>query len=114
MMAEEGRERMSYFEDGLENHDPRIEGPMIYGVNHEHFTLTVYSEDGSVNKYWNVRILKDEIGYCRIACPRDDKILNFNWFEWTAYFFIRSGMKELILLPNKGKRAVMSLSEGVK
>lgn len=104
-----------YFEQSIEkDRDPGIDDRFIYGVDVKHFTVTVYSPDGRVQKYWNARILKDKLGYCRIACPRDDKILNFNWFEWTAYMFSQSGMNELVFMPDSGIRNVTGLSKEVK
>ena len=94
--------------------DPVLDDPIIYGNNIEKFTVIVYSPDGRVSKYWNARILKDLTGYCRIACPRDGKILNFNWFNWTAYMFTHDGMNELVFMPDSGKRTVTSLSKEVK
>ena len=100
----------AYFETPMSEADPVLDDPIIYKVNEDHFTLTVYSEEGRVTKYWNARVLKDEVGYVRIACPRDKKILHFNWFKWTAYFFIQSGMKELVLMPNLSKLNLTSLA----
>lgn len=94
--------------------DPVLDDPIIYGNNIKKFTVIVYSTDGRVSKYWNARILKDLTGYCRIACPRDGKILNFNWFNWTAYMFVHDGMNELVFMPDSGKRTVTSLSKEVK
>lgn len=105
----------AYSEGSIENdRDPVLDDPIIYGNNVKNFTVTVYSPDGRVSKYWNARILKDLTGYCRIACPRDGKILNFNWFNWTVYMFSQSGMNELVFMPDSGKRTVASLSKGVK
>ena len=101
----------AYFECPLNESDPALDDPIIYKVNEDHFTLTVYSEEGRVTKYWNARVLKDEVGYVRIACPRDKKILHFNWFKWTAYYFIQSGMKELVLMPNLSKLNLTSLAK---
>lgn len=101
----------AYFERPLAESDQVLDDPIIYKVNEDHFTLTVYSEEGRVTKYWNARILKDEVGYVRIACPRDKKILHFNWFKWTAYYFIQSGMKELVLMPNLSKLNLTSLAK---
>ena len=100
-----------YFERPLAESDPVLDDPIIYKVNEDHFTLTVYSEEGRVTKYWNARVLKDEVGYVRIACPRDKKILHFNWFKWTAYYFIQSGMKELVMMPNLSKLNLTSLAK---
>lgn len=100
----------AYFERPLTESDPVLDDPIIYKVNEDHFTLTVYSEEGRVTKYWNARVLKDEVGYVRIACPRDKKILHFNWFKWTAYYFIQSGMKELVMMPNLSKLNLTSLA----
>lgn len=105
----------AYSEGSIEeDRDPILDDPIIYGVNIPSFAVTVYSPDGRVKKYWNARILKDLTGYCRIACPRDGKILCFNWFEWTAYMFSQSGMNELVFMPNSGKRNVSSLSKEVR
>ena len=101
----------AYFERPLAESDPVLDDPIIYKVNEDHFTLTVYSEEGGVTKYWNARVLKDEVGYVRIACPRDKKILHFNWFKWTAYYFIQSGMKELVMMPNLSKLNLTSLAK---
>ena len=101
----------AYFERSLAESDPVLDDPIIYKVNEDHFTLTVYSEEGRVTKYWNARVLKDEVGYVRIACPRDKKILHFNWFKWTAYYFIQSGMKELVMMPNLSKLNLTSLAK---
>lgn len=101
----------AYFERPLAESDPVLDDPIIYKVNEDHFTLTVYSEEGRVTKYWNARVLKDEVGYVRIACPRDKKILHFNWFKWTAYYFIQSGMKELVMMPNLSKLNLTSLAK---
>lgn len=114
-MAEHVNRWDSYGEASIEtDRDPALDDPIIYGVNVKHFTVTVYSQDGRVNKYWNARILKDLLGYCRIACPRDGKILKFNWYDWSAYMFSQSGMNELVFMPNSGKRVVSSLSKEVK
>nr|DAF12202.1 MAG TPA: hypothetical protein [Caudoviricetes sp.] len=99
----------AYFETTLEERDPVFDDQIIYKVNADHFDLTVYGEDGRVNKYWNARVLRDEVGYVRIACPRDNKILHFNWFKWTVYYFIQSGMKELVLMPDSSKRILTNL-----
>lgn len=101
----------AYFESPLSERDPVLDDPIIYKVNEDHFTLTVYSEEGRVTKYWNARVLKDEVGYVRIACPRDKKILHFNWFKWTAYYFIQSGMKELVMMPDVSKLNLTSLAK---
>ena len=101
----------AYFERPLAESDPVLDDPIVYKVNEDHFTLTVYSEEGRVAKYWNARVLKDEVGYVRIACPRDKKILHFNWFKWTAYYFIQSGMKELVMMPNLSKLNMTSLAK---
>lgn len=105
----------AYLEGSIEeDRDPVLDDPIIYGVNVPNFAVTVYSPEGRVQKYWNARILKDLTGYCRIACPRDGKILNFNWFEWTAYMFSKSGLNELVFMPNSGRRKVSSLYKGVR
>lgn len=103
-----------YFEKPISEADPEIDDPIIYHVNEEHFTLTVYSEGGRVSKYWNVRVLKDTMGYVRIACPREKKILHFNAFKWSAYFFTQSGMKELVMVPDSSKRTITKLTKEVK
>ena len=112
-MAEKVNVWNSYFEKDIEDRDPVLDDPIIYEVNHDHFTLTVYSPDGRVSKYWNARVLKDELGYCRIACPREKKILYFNWFNWSA-FFCQSGMKELVMMPDSSCRTVTTLMREVK
>lgn len=104
----------AYFEKSIDERDPVLDDPIIYKVNEDHFTLTVYSEDGRVNKYWNARVLKDEVGYVRIACPRDKKILHFNWFKWSAFFFVQSGLKQLVLMPDKARRSCLTLTKEVK
>ena len=113
MMAE--RSWDPYFEGSIEkDRDPVLDDPIIYGNDVKHLNVTVYSQTGRVQKYWNARILKDLCGYCRIACPRDGKILNFNWFEWKVYMFSQSGMNELIFMPDSGIHNVASLSKEVK
>lgn len=89
--------------------DPVLDDEMIYGNNVKHFTVTVYSQDGRVNKYWNARILKDDLGYCRIACPRDGKILCFNWVHWTAYMFTHDGLNELVFMPGSSRKTISRL-----
>ena len=101
----------AYFERPLDESDPILDDPIIYKVNADHFNLTVYNEYGRVNKYWNARVLKDEVGYVRIACPRDKKILHFNWFKWHAYYFIQSGMKELVMMPDVSKLNLAQLAK---
>lgn len=114
-MAEHVNRRDAYGEVSIENdRNPVLDDPIIYGVNVQNFAVTVYSPDGRVKKYWNARILKDLLGYARIACPRDGKILKFNWMDWTAYMFSQSGMNELVFMPNSGKRNVSSLSKEVR
>lgn len=110
-MAEKANVWNAYFEKDIEDRDPVLDDPIIYEVNHDHFTLTVYSPDGRVSKYWNARVLKDELGYVRIACPREKKILHFNWFKWSAFFFCQSGMKELIMMPDTSRRSLLTLTE---
>lgn len=90
--------------------DPRFDDEIIYGNNVKHFTLTVYSPEGRISKYWNSRILKDQVGYCRVACPREGKILCFDWLSWTAYMFTHDGMNELVFMPRSRSRAVSQLS----
>ncbi len=89
----------AYLETSLEERDPVFDDQIIYKVNHDHCTLTVYSEGGHVNKYWNARVLRDQTGYARIACPRDNKILHFNWDKWKAFYFVESGMTNLVMIP---------------
>ena len=89
---------------------PVTDDEIIYGNNVKHFTLTVYSPEGRVNKYWNTRILKDHTGYCRVACPREGKILYFNWLNWTAYMFSHDGLNELVFMPDSRRRIVSQLS----
>lgn len=109
-MAEYENQCGTYKEHSIEkDRDPVLDDPIIYGVNVKHFTVTVYSQDGRVNKYWNARILKDLTGYCRIACPRDGKILNFNWFNWTVYMFSQSGMNELVFMPSSSRKTISRL-----
>lgn len=90
--------------------NPVADDEIIYGNNVKHFTLTVYSPEGRVSKYWNARILKDQVGYCRVACPREGKILCFDWFDWTAYMFSHDGMNELVFMPDSRRRTVSQLS----
>lgn len=90
--------------------DPVTDDEIIYGSNVKHFTLTVYSPEGRVSKYWNARILKDQAGYCRVACPREKKILCFNWVNWTAYMFSHEGLNELVFMPDARRRTVSQLS----
>lgn len=90
--------------------DPVLDDLIIYGNHVKHFTLTVYSPEGRVSKYWNARILKDQVGYCRVACPREEKILCFNWVNWTAYMFTHDGMNELVFMPDSRRRTVSQLS----
>ena len=105
----------AYFEGSIEkDRDPVLDDPIIYGNNIKKFTVTVYSPDGRVSKYWNARILKDLTGYCRIACPREKKILHFNWFKWSAFFFVQSGIKELVLMPEARRKSCLSLTKEVK
>nr|DAU03619.1 MAG TPA: hypothetical protein [Caudoviricetes sp.] len=104
----------AYYEVSLEERDPVFDDSIIYGVNQDHFTLTVYSENGRVSKYWNARLLKDRTGYVRIACPREEKILHFNFFKWSAFFFCQSGMKELVMMPDSSRRAFTTLMREVK
>lgn len=104
----------AYFEKPISEADPEVDDPIIYKVNEEHFTLTVYSEGGRVSKYWNARVLKDELGYIRVACPRDKKILHFNAFTWSAYFFVQSGLKNLVMVPDLNKRTITNLTKEVK
>lgn len=104
----------AYFEKPISDADPEIDDPIIYKVNEEHFTLTVYSEFGRISKYWNVRVLRDKLGYVRIACPREKKILHFNAFKWSAYFFTQSGMKNLVMVPDSNKRTITNLTKEVK
>ena len=89
--------------------DPVTDDELIYGNDVKHFTLTVYSHDGRVKKYWNARVLKDQLGRCRIACPRDGKILCFAWFEWTSYMFSHDGLNELVFMPGTNSRLPSTL-----
>ena len=101
----------SYKELSIENdRNPVLDDPVIYGNDIKHFTLTVYSPEGRVSKYWNTRILADDLGRCRIACPREGKILCFDWFKWTAYMFSHDGMNELVFMPDARRRTVSQLS----
>ena len=110
MMAEYVNQWESYKELSIENdRDPVLDDPIIYGVNVKHFTLTVYSPEGRVSKYWNARILQDQLGRCRIACPRDGKILCFTWFEWTSYMFSHDGLNELVFMPRTNSRLPSTL-----
>ena len=113
-MAEHANRWDPYRESSLEDRDPVFDDPIIYGTNVKNVTLTVYSPDGRVKKYWNARILKDLLGYVRIACPRDDKILKFNWIDWTAYFFTSHGLSELIMMPDSSRKTVTQLHKEVK
>ena len=111
MMAERATRWDPYKELSIEkDRDPVTDDELIYGSNVKQFTLTVYSHDGRVNKYWNARVLPDQVGNCRIACPRDGKILCFNWFNWTAYMFTHDGMNELVFMPDSKRRIVSQLS----
>lgn len=101
-----------YAEVPIETHrDPVKDDHLIYGVNVPHFTVTVYSPDGRVNKYWNARILEDMLGYCRIACPRDSKILKFKWSDWSVYMFTHDGLNELVFMPDSGRKIITQLFE---
>lgn len=114
-MAERATRWDPYFESTIDNdRDPVKDDHIIYGVNVHHFTVTVYSQDGRVSKYWNARILEDYLGYCRIACPRDGKILNFNWVHWTAYMFTHDGLNELVFMPGSSRKTISSLFREVK
>lgn len=109
-MAEHVNRWDPYAEVPIETHrDPVKDDHLIYGVNVPHFTVTVYSPDGRVNKYWNARILQDQLGQCRIACPRDGKILCFAWFEWTSYMFSHDGLNELVFMPRTNSRLPSTL-----
>lgn len=109
-MAEYVNQWESYKELSIENdRDPVLDDPIIYGVNVKHFALTVYSPEGLVSKYWNARILQDQLGRCRIACPRDGKILCFAWFEWTSYMFSHDGLNELVFMPRTNSRLPSTL-----
>lgn len=102
--------RGPYEELSIENDRiPVIDDHLIYGVNTEHFTVTVYSPEGRVSKYWNARILQDRFGFCRIACPRDNKILCFNHVHWTAYMFSHDGLNELVFMPGSGRKTISRL-----
>lgn len=89
--------------------DPVLDDPIIYGNDVRHFTVTVYSTDGRVKKYWNARVLKDDMGYCRVACPRDGKILCFNWVHWTAYMFAHEGLNNLVFMPGNNRKTITQL-----
>ena len=101
----------AYFEKDIEDRDPELDDPIIYGVDVDHMTLTVHYDNGRVSKYWNARVLKDELGYVRIACPREKKILHFNWFKWSAFFFTQSGMKELVMMPDSSRQSLLTLTK---
>ena len=102
--------RGAYEELSIENDRiPVIDDPLIYGVNAKHFTVTVYSTEGRVSKYWNARILQDRFGFCRIACPRDNKILCFNHVHWTAYMFSHDGLNELVFMPGSSRKTISQL-----
>lgn len=96
--------------------NPVFDDHIIYGTSVKHYTLTVYSPEGRVSKYWNARILKDDLGRCRIACPREGKILCFAWFEWTSYMFSHDGLNELVFMPRTNSRLPSTLwnTKGVK
>lgn len=83
---------------------------IAYNTTREKINLTVYELDGVVNKYWNVGVLPDELGYVRLACPRDGKVLWFNWFKWSAYYFVHTGHTELVLMPRARGKTMLSLS----
>ena len=109
-MAEYTNRWDPYSELSIEkDRNPVLDDHLIYGTNVKHYTLTVYSPEGRVNKYWNARILKDDLGRCRIACPREGKILCFSWFDWDAHMFTHDGMNELVLAPKLNSRGVSSL-----
>lgn len=109
-MAEYENKWDPYYEVPIETHrDPVKDDHLIYGNDVTHYTLTVYSEGGRVSKYWNARILEDQLGYVRIACPRDGKILKFNWVHWTAYMFTHDGLNELVLMPGRSRRTLSRL-----
>lgn len=109
-MAEYENQWESYKELSIENdRDTVLDDPIIYGVNVKHFTLTIYSPEGRVSKYWNARILQDQLGRCRIACPREGKILCFDWFKWTAYMFSHDGLNELVFMPRTNSRLPSTL-----
>ena len=111
LMADLINSWLPYQELSIEkDRDPVTDDEIIYGSNVKHFTLTVYSPEGRVNKYWNARILKDQVGYCRVACPREKKILCFNWVNWTAYMFSHDGLNELVFMPDARRRTVSQLS----
>ena len=113
-MAEHVNRWDPYNEIPFEDREPVFDDPIIYGTNVKSVTLTVYSPEGRVQKYWNARILKDLLGYVRIACPRDGKILKFNWMNWTAYFFTSHGMSELVMMPDFSRKTITQLCEEVK
>ena len=109
-MAEHATRWDPYKELSIEkDRDPVTDDELIYGNNVNHFTLTVYSQDGRVNKYWNARILKDDLGRCRIACPREGKILCFSWFDWDAHMFTHDGLNELVFMPGSSRKTISRL-----
>lgn len=110
MMAEYVNQWESYKELSIENdRNPVLDDPVIYGNDVKHFTLTVYSPEGRVSKYWNARILADDLGRCRIACPREGKILCFDWFKWASYMFSHDGLNELVFMPRTNSRLPSTL-----
>lgn len=109
-MAEYVNQWESYKELSIEkDRYPVTDDEIIYGNHVKHFTLTVYYPEGRVNKYWNARILKDQVGYCRVACPREGKILCFNRVNWTAYMFTHDGLNELVFMPRTNSRLPSTL-----
>lgn len=62
-------------------------------------TLTVYEPDGDVHKYFAIRVLPDRLGQAQIEAPRDKKVLTFNYFRWTFYFFVHTGHTEIVAMP---------------
>lgn len=110
-MAEFENKWYPYLEQYIEKDlDPVTDDELIYGNHVKHFTLTVYSPEGRVSKYWNARILQDRFGFCRIACPREGKILCFNWLNWTVYMFSHDGINEMVFMPDSRRRTVSQLS----
>lgn len=109
-MAELVNSWLPYQELSIENdRDPVLDDHIVYGNDITHFALTVYSQEGRVSKYWNARILKDRVGYCLVACPRDGKILCFNWLNWTAYMFSHDGLNELVFMPDSNRKTIAQL-----
>lgn len=62
-------------------------------------TLTVYEPDGDVHKYFAIRVLPDRLGQAQIEAPRDKKVLTFNYFRWTFYYFVHTGHTDIVAMP---------------